>query len=246
MSSELNEMSCVEFDEVAAELALGVLTGRERATALEHLDRCEACRTSIRQLSMTGDELVGLLPAIEPPPGFETRVLDRLGIAATASPASTRVRRLGRTGRTDRTGRTNRTGLARRTLAAAAVVVAVLASVVGGWGLRAATSHPASSGLSSASLLSAGHQAVGKIFIYDGNPRWIYMSVYMEGTKGIVTCELVGTDGHVSPVGTFSLDDGYGAWGSADPVDNGSLSGARLINGSGTVLATASFSRPVG
>jgi hypothetical protein len=240
MSSELNEMSCEEFDEVAAEVALGVLTGRERATALEHLDRCETCRTSIRQLSMTGEELLGLLPAIEPPPGFETRVLDRLGIAATAAPTPSRG------GRTRRLGRTDRTGLARRTLAAAAIVVAVLASVVGGWGLRAATSHPATPALSSASLLSAGHQAVGKIFLYDGNPRWIYMSVYMEGAKGVVTCELVGTDGHVSPVGTFQLDDGYGAWGSADPVDNGSLSGARLINASGTVLASASFSHPVG
>ena len=29
--SELNEMGCREFSDVAAELALGVLTGRERA-----------------------------------------------------------------------------------------------------------------------------------------------------------------------------------------------------------------------
>ena len=77
--SELDEMSCEDFAWVAAELALGVLTGRERAAALEHLDRCDACRKTVRQLSMTGDELLGLLPSIEPPPGFETRVLDRLG-----------------------------------------------------------------------------------------------------------------------------------------------------------------------
>jgi anti-sigma-K factor RskA len=238
--SELNEMSCEEFEEVAAELALGVLTGRERAAALEHLDRCEACRTSVRQLSMTGEELLGLLPAIEPPPGFETGVLDRLGIAATAPATPSRgglIRRLGWAGGT---------GLARRTLAAAAVLVAVLASVVGGWGLRAATAHPADSSLSSAALLSASHQAVGKVFLYDGNPRWVYMSVYMEAARGAVTCELVGTDGHVTSLGTFPLADGYGAWGSADPVDNGSLSGARLIDASGTVIATASFSHPVG
>jgi len=243
---ELTKMSCEEFEEVAAELALGVLTGRERAAALEHLDRCETCRTSVRQLSMTGEELLGLLPAIEPPPGFETRVLDRLGIAATAPTAPSRggrIRRLGWTGHTSRTGAT---GPARRTLAAAAVLVAVLASVIGGWSMRAATSHPASSALSSASLLSTSHQAVGKIFIYDGNPRWVYMSLYMEKEKGTVTCQLVGTDGHVTTLGTFPIDDGYGAWGSADPVDNGSLSGARLVDASGKILATASFSRPVG
>ena len=32
--SELNSMSCAEFHDSAAELALGVLTGRERAEAL--------------------------------------------------------------------------------------------------------------------------------------------------------------------------------------------------------------------
>jgi anti-sigma-K factor RskA len=238
--SELDEMSCEQFDEVAAELALGVLTGRERAAALEHLDRCEACRTKVRQLTMTGEELLGLLPALEPPPGFETRVLDRLGIAATVPATGTR-RGLARWA-----GWVGNTSPARRTLAAAAVVVTVLVSVLGGWGLRAVAAHPASSSLSSASLLSASHQAVGKVFLYDGNPRWVYMSVYMETAKGAVSCQLVGTNGHITTLGTFSLDDGYGAWGSADPVDNGPLSGARLLDANGTVIATASFSHPVG
>ena len=71
-------MSCDEFAEVAAELALGVLTGRERAAALAHLDVCECCRELVRELTMTGEELLALLPSREPPAGFETRVLARL------------------------------------------------------------------------------------------------------------------------------------------------------------------------
>src|SRR5580700_2540011 len=82
--SEVNEMGCAEFADAAAELALGVLTGRERARALAHLDRCEACRENVRQLTVTGEELVGLLPAIEPPAGFETRVMERLGLGTPA------------------------------------------------------------------------------------------------------------------------------------------------------------------
>src|ERR1700739_2667861 len=78
--SELNGMSCAEFHDSAAELALGVLTGRERAEALAHLDHCEACREHVRQLTMTGEELLGLLPPREPPAGFETRVMERLGL----------------------------------------------------------------------------------------------------------------------------------------------------------------------
>jgi len=79
--TELNDMGCARFADVAAELALGVLTGRERAEALAHLDHCEDCREHVRQLTMTGEELLGLLPSSEPPPGFETRVMERLGLA---------------------------------------------------------------------------------------------------------------------------------------------------------------------
>lgn len=76
-----HEMTCAQLSGVAAELALGVLTGRERAMALAHLDHCEACREEVRQLMVTGEQLIELLPPAEPPAGFETRVLDRLGLA---------------------------------------------------------------------------------------------------------------------------------------------------------------------
>ena len=68
----------------AAELALGVLTGRERAQALAHLDHCPSCREEVRQLTATGEGLLGLLPSVEPPAGFEARVMDRLGLSAPA------------------------------------------------------------------------------------------------------------------------------------------------------------------
>jgi hypothetical protein len=246
--NEPDEMTCADFAAVAAELALGVLTGRERAVALEHLDRCDACRENLRQLSLAGDELLSLLPAIEPPPGFETRVLDRLGIAASGpgpgtgpGPGSRPQARAGG-GHRRRPGRAGITGLTRRTLAAAAVVLAVLGAALGGWGVRAATTHPASSSLRSAALLSAGQLAVGKVFLYNGSPRWVYMSVYLESAKGPVTCELVGQDGRVTRLGTFWMSDGYGAWGSPDPVDDGPITAARLVSANGTVLATARFS----
>src|SRR5215472_17263161 len=79
MGEEASEMTCAELADVAAELALGVLTGRERAEAVAHLDRCEGCREDVRQLMATGDGLLALLPEREPPVGFEMRVLDRMG-----------------------------------------------------------------------------------------------------------------------------------------------------------------------
>lgn len=245
--SELNEMNCHEVQDVAAELALGVLTGRERARAMAHLEYCEACRENVRQLTLTGEGLLGLLPAMEPPAGFETRVMDRIGLAAPA-PARPPARRFawlphfGRQdpsqGGSDRPGQLGRT---RRMFAVAAVALAVVAGGLGGWALRNGASSPAGTPLHSAALESAAHQAVGKIYLYQGRPQWLYMSVNMQSGHGTVICQVRDRDGHVTTVGSFRLTNGYGYWGSPAPGNPGSLTGARLVTTSGTVLATATF-----
>ena len=257
--SEVNDMGCAEFGDVAAELALGVLTGRERARALAHLERCDACREDVRLLTVTGEELVGLLPAIEPPAGFETRVMDRLGLAAPApaparplSPARRLGRRLagwfggGRTGKGWFTGGTGHgwASRPRRILATAAVAAAVVVAGLGGWGLHGATSSPVASPLTSAPLLTASHQTAGHIYLYDADSRWLYMSVDLGGGavgNGTVLCQVEGQDGHVTTVGAFRLSGGYGYWGSPVPATSGPLTSARLVTTTGTVLATAAF-----
>ena len=72
-------MDCDGLAEVAAELALGALTGRERAQAIMHLDGCGTCREHLRRLALTEEDLPGLLPGCGPPAGFETGVIGRLG-----------------------------------------------------------------------------------------------------------------------------------------------------------------------
>lgn len=251
--SERSEMSCREFSDVAAELALGVLTGRERAAALAHLDHCDACRENVRQLTMTGEGLLELLPSVEPPAGFESRVMERIGLAA---PAPSPVRRASWLGRMFPVGRQpasqtaagrvaasqpRTAGRTRRMLAVAAVALGVVVGGLGGWGLSNGTSSPASTPLHSAALLSASHQTVGKIFYYQGSPRWLYMSVDMPSGNGTVLCQVQSGDGHVATVGSFRLTDGHGYWGSPAPGTDGQLTGARLVTTDGTVLATASF-----
>ena len=246
--SELNEMECREFSDVAAELALGVLTGRERAQALAHLDHCASCREKVGQLTATGEGLLGLLPSMEPPAGFETRVMDRLGLTAPApSPALragwiSRIPLLGRKpARLAATGPARPAGRTRRALALAAVSLAVVAAGLGGWGLRPGSPAPAGTPLSSATLLSASHQAAGKIFLYQGSSRWLYMSVDMPSGNGTVICEVQSRGGHITTIGTFRVTDGRGYWGSPVPPTHGPLTGARLVGPGGTVLATASF-----
>lgn len=255
--SEFSMMSCGEFDDVAAELALGVLTGRERADAAAHMEQCDACRETIRQLSITGEELVGLLPHVEPPPGFETRVLARIGIPvpepvpaprplapkplapellapellAPEPPAGRRV--------------SSRRPLSRRLLAVAAVTLAVVGAGLGGWGVRDVTS-PASapavnSALSSATLFSSGQHDVGAVYYHAGASRWMYMSVDLPSGLGTVTCQLRTADGRFVTVGSFWLASGYGSWAGPDPGTHAAVTGARLLSANGAVIATASF-----
>ena len=244
--NELNEMGCHEFSDVAAELALGVLTGRERAQALAHLDHCASCREEVRQLTATGEGLLGLLPNVEPPAGFEARVMDRLGLSAPAAPSpASRTRWLAFLSRTPAhpapAGQARPAGRTRRALALAAVTLAVVAAGLGGWGLRPGTPAPAGAPLSSATLLSASHQAAGKVFLYEGSSPWLYMSVYVPTGNGTVICQVESGDGHITTVGSFRLTDGRGYWGNPVPTTHGPLTGARLVGPGGTVLATASF-----
>jgi hypothetical protein len=292
-------MTCAELADVAAELALGVLTGRERAVAIAHLDTCDACREHVRQLMATGDQLRALLPPAEPPAGFETRVLERLGLPVLVqhesaqdaggdsdgqearpsqipAPKDTPPRR--RTGRdTTRPGAgqpgapqarpdgtrhdgtrphgarpdgarpdgtrpgTRRPGRMRRMLAAAAVGLAIIVAGVGGWRFGVVTAPTAAGPLSAATLLSATHQNVGRVFVYSGTPGWLYMSVDLGSGNGAVTCQVIGENGQVTTVGSFRLADGFGAWGSPNPGYLGELSGARLVAPNGAVIASGTF-----
>jgi hypothetical protein len=246
-------MSCDEFAQMAAELALGVLTGRERAAALAHLDTCESCRELVRELTMTGEELLALLPSREPPAGFETRVLESIGLSASAAGQHRpppRRRADGRAGPgADRPAAGRPPGRPssrmRRALSAAALAVALVVAGLGGWGLRAAIAPPApqspvASALSNAALVTAAHQTVGMVTVYQRTP-WMYMSVNLDGLGNVtVKCQLENSAGQFTTVGTFRLTDGYGSWASAYS-DHGTVVGARVLSASNTVLATASF-----
>ena len=84
-------MRCADVEAVAAELALGLLGGPERAEALAHIDGCAHCRVLVDELSVTADELLLLAPGAEPSSGFEARVLAQL--QPTARPTALRPRR---------------------------------------------------------------------------------------------------------------------------------------------------------
>jgi hypothetical protein len=88
-------MTCAELEDLAAELALGTVSGAERAQALDHLAKCASCRDMVDKLSRVADCMLLLAPVAEPPPGFESKVLARMGVRpATVTPLPRRRRTL--------------------------------------------------------------------------------------------------------------------------------------------------------
>jgi Putative zinc-finger len=261
----IDRVDCAQLVDMAAELALGVLTGRERAAALAHLDGCPACSEYVRELTVTGEELLGLLPPHEPPAGFESRVLDRLGLAVPVPVPSHGTQRQGTQRqeaqdpgsavlpldrkRAQRAGgrRPGMRPVLTRTLVAAAVVVAAVGGALGGWALHSSTTSApppvsAAGALSSATLLTANHQTAGEIFLHNGSAQWMYAEVTMDSNPKtmMVLCQLETADGKVMTVGSFWLSQGYGSWGGPWK-SNAKVTGARLVTPDGTVLASATF-----
>lgn len=214
----MDELGCNEVRDLAPELALGIVDGRLRASAIRHLDGCPACRDAAAELAATADQLFQLAPGVEPPVGFEDRFMRRFSRA--------RRRPLRRVW---------------QVAAAAAIVVAV---GLGGWAVRGHNGVP-SPGRPSASLIAAsfhaGDHQVGRVYAHPGQSSWLYMQVDLDGAAGPVSCQVITRNGTAVTLGTFGLSGGYGYWGTPSPVPAASLTAARLVDGHGRVLATATF-----
>lgn len=222
------ELTCQQCQETAAELALDVLPGYERADALAHLERCTACQDTVSALTVTADRLVELVPAAQPPTGFEQRVINAL------RPRAPRARRWW--------------------IPAAAGLVAI-AGAAGGWVLGYTNGNGAPAEINSQDTqatqsdertviyapLTTAHHQVGNAYVYPGTPSWIYLSVDGGTPSNTVHCEVVRRDGSAVPVGSFPLTHGHGSWGGPAPVDRNTLVTARLTDGHGDTVATAHF-----
>ncbi len=214
-----------------AELGLGVLTGRERAQAIEHLQRCDQCRARVDAMAFTSDELLQLLPGQQPPAAFSAQVTRRLRRAAKAPVRSRMSRRL----------------------TVAAVVVAVAAAGLTGWGMGATrgpratpgpagpAGHAAPAALRTAGLFTPAHQAIGKVFLHSGAQTWMFTTVDLDIKDTTIVCQLIDRTGRVITVGSFRLVKGDGYWGSPEPDQPAAITRARLITTAGTLLATATF-----
>jgi hypothetical protein len=211
-------MDCEQTRELAAELALGIADGEERARALRHVAECAECRRAVEELTAVTDELLTLTPVHQPPPGFESRVLARL-----APPQPRRRLRLRRV---------------LVPLAAAAAAAAVAAGVILGATsddrrlaaqYRATLSAAHGSYFTAARLRDNGGVAGGLVYGYRGTSSWIYVGLYADHRSERYRVALGLTTGRRVPLPGLRLDPETASGGQAISVDLRNVATVRVI-----------------
>jgi hypothetical protein len=226
MSDDIEETGCDRFADELAELALGVLTGRDRAGALSHVESCPRCAEELEQLSRVADTVVQAAPEVEPPMGFEVRLFERMGVA------DVRARRRLRPSRWV-------PAVAAAAAAAAALAVGLSLSLSSSPAPTvAAQGHQ--NGVVSANLVESG-ETVGHVVAFGGARPWMSMMLADSTARGLVNCVVVTDDGVTHHVGTFVARQGYGAWIAPLHVNPEDLRTAEVVSPSGTVIATATL-----
>jgi len=222
---------CGRYADGLAELALGILMGGVRALVLAHVEGCSDCHAEMEQLALAADSLLEIAPGVEPPLGFEVRLMERLG----ARPAAQRhVRRPWR--------------LRQPSLVLASLVMFAAVGAGAGWlawGGQHQTVVPSAFGtapggqIETESLVTGG-RTLGKVVVYSGRTSWLFMSLDDGSWSGKANCEVRLVNGKTVPLGAFWFEHGYGAWGVTLPPGTGRIQTASVVTDLG-VLASAHF-----
>ena len=122
----------------------------------------------------------------------------------------------------------------------AAVAAAAAAAVIAGF-VVSGSSHHSPPPAELAGVLHQDGRDVGSVYI-SGRPTWIDMTVHGLSATGTVSCQLVERNGSAVTVGRFQLVSGNGSWGAPDSHATAPITGARLIDQSGHVVAEATLS----
>jgi anti-sigma factor RsiW len=229
-----NDAGCAGFSDDLAELALGALTGRERARTLAHVDDCPRCAEELEQLSHVADAVLRTAPEVEPPVGFESRLFERMGVTESAVRDRRRLRSLP----SMRSRRPRQWAVA--ALAAAAAFAAL------GFGLSTTTAPPATQAQHGSKNVVSGNfvqdgQTVGHVVAAGGSRPWISMMLEDSTAQGVVNCVVVTRDGVTHEVGSFVAHQGYGAWVAPLHFQPKDVWKAEVVTPDGAVIAHATL-----
>lgn len=228
-------MRCEEVRELAPEIALGIADGEERAEALRHLASCGACRRSVEQLSKVADDLLLVAPAQEPSAGFESRVVEAMGLQEPP-----RRRRMPR--------RLTPRWLALRLGPVLATAGVTAIALVGFYHddhqtaerYRATLAEADGQYFQAAPLTDGAGSRAGVAFGYQGSPSWLFLTIDRGHRDSVTRAELTTKDGRTIPVRSISLDS-RGTWGGSIPVRLYSVDSVRVLGKGHRVVLKGSF-----
>jgi len=217
-------VTCAMFDDAVEELAVGLIAEPHRTDLVAHAARCPRCQSALDGLVPVVDRLLLQAPEAEPPGGFESRALARLG----TSPATLR--------RSDR----------QRWIAAAAAVILLIGAGIAARSALGSNDTPASATvdvMASGSIV-AGTAYVGTVQLVETPAPHVLIAVSKpRGGSGQRTCELQRADGTWVAVGSWDLADiASGVWATGIDASLLSSRAMRITLDDGTVVATASLS----
>ena len=222
MESTTHDPECRALGDDLASLALGALTGQDRARVLAHLEQCPHCSAEVEELSDAADALVALIPEAAPPAGFADRTMD---VIRAERPVSRRP--------------VSRLPVSRRVAAVAAVAVLVALGV----GVGAVVASPGTRTPTSTVHTTSLHSTVGTkgtvLLVSKGGYGWLVVDLHDSPASGVVTCSISLADGSREDLGAFALTDGRGSWSVALPVPASSVRAVSVVDGDGTTVASA-------
>ena len=213
-------MTCVTAQERAPELALGILGGAERAEVLFHLGGCARCQAVIDEHTEIADLLPHLAPEVEPPFGFQRRVLH----------AMHRGHR--------RTARRFVAALAATAAAAAITSVALVRVIDANHASETAASAPR---LRTVTMTGANGQPVGRVTISKGAPAAVAVTVDYAVPDGTYTLRIHQQRGATAELGGITITGGHGQWSGHAELGAQGHSTVALVDASGTTVCHANL-----
>lgn len=212
----MSVLGCGEVRELAPELALGIVSGTQRADALQHASECGPCRVLVGELAEAADALPLLAAEAEPPPGFEQGV-----VSALKAPRW-------------RTRRRVAVGLA-AAAAAAAILSIVGVRIVESTQEETTRSVASASEVRSAEMIGANGLHAGSVFVTNGKPATVVVSVYYGVPAGTYGIEFRGGS-TAKRIGDIHLREGQGSWGAVTRLPTSESSSIVLVDANGTAV----------
>ena len=209
----MTTLECAETQEHAPEFALGILHGGARAEIISHLERCQACATTVADFAEIVDGLMLVAPEAEPPVGFEDHALR----------AMLEQRRPKRRKRT--------------LFAVATLIIVTIALTVAS--VRVIDGFLAPLDPPRAGNLVAKGAVVGKAVLVSGNHPWVMVSVEGGLPDGRYRAELLDPKGDSPLVGEFDVLGGRGAWNVPEAKGVATAVQVRILDSNGAEVARA-------